>query len=122
MIQEVGAGGARGGGWQRRASWGPDLLLFFLSSGVRWWLASSDPSPTSSSFLQELEARGVARENLQASGDPPPLPFSYLVFFFVGDGGARAGGDGRGDVRHELFFRESNRRRVFVLVSDYNVI
>jgi hypothetical protein len=104
MIQEVGAGGARGGGWQRRASWGPDLLLFFLSSGVRWWLASSDPSPTSSSFLQELEARGVARENLQASGDPPPLPFSYLVFFFVGAGGARAGGDGRGDVRHELFF------------------
>jgi hypothetical protein len=64
MIQEVGVGGARGGGWQQCASWGPDLLPFFLGSGVRWWLVS---------------------------GDPSPLPFSYIIFIFAGAGGARTG-------------------------------
>jgi hypothetical protein len=38
-----------------------NLLPFFLSSGVRRWLASSDLSP---------------------------LPFSYLIFFFARVGGA----------------------------------
>jgi hypothetical protein len=48
---------------------GPDLLPFFLSNDMRWWLTS---------------------------GDLFPLPFSYLIFFFTGAGGARASGSVQG--------------------------
>jgi hypothetical protein len=39
--------------------------------------------------------------DLQASGYPPPLPFSYHVFFFAGAGGTRADSCKHGDVRQE---------------------
>jgi hypothetical protein len=135
VVHEAVAGTMASGALGRHARWwlaatcelGSSLLPFFPSFGVRWWLASGDPSPTSSSLLQELEARGLTTAHrggargggwpaatllpfpspfsasaptvdLQASDNPPPLPFSYRVFFFAGAGEARAGSGDRGDA------------------------